>query len=508
MNIKSKIIVIIIFLVLSLGIFSFIMNENLFIDENMYVTAGVLIQEYSLYSEFSYLQMPYLPIMYGMIFKLTGTDKYLLTARIINVFFTLASAIFIFLIAYKVCGDLFISICTLLLFVFNETLIWTMGFAWNAVMPITFTLMAIYVYITSVKEERVSILGVMASGMLVALATGTKLYYGVVFIPFLIVALLFPSSFSRNRRLKIVFFPMIIGYLFGSIPVLYYMIQDFELFWFNNIGFHFLDEYDVTGIDSMNIQQKLQAGLKYLGKQTTISVFIAVITIGLLVISTLKKGNNNLLEYFGKKCVLVILLVIFTIPVAFIGSPVWEHYFALPLPFVILIIPSFFNILSANQRETVQLLFICLMIVVMLYGGPQLYGSVNRIATVNSWEPIRFHRDSKELREYIGELRDDEKVLSLYSLYAVEAGLPVYREFSSGVFLYPVGDLLNADQRKRINTPSPGTLIDFLEENPPKVLLLVMLQPQFDKPFYKFVEDNDYREMERHFFGHTIFIKK
>jgi hypothetical protein len=35
-----------------------------------------------------------------------------------------------------------------------------------------------------------------------------------------------------------------------------------------------------------------------------------------------------------------------------------------------------------------------------------------------------------------------------------------------------------------------------------------MLKPHYDKPFYDFVESNNYYELKRHFFGHTVFMKQ
>jgi len=507
MDTTTKITISIIFLILSLGIFSYIMNESLFVDEKMYVTAGVLVQDHALYTEFSYLQMPYLPLMYGAVFQFTGTEKYTLTARLLNVVFTVVSSIFLFLIAYRLSDNVFIGLSALILFVFNEIIIYTMGFAWNAVMPITFSLVGIYLFMISIRGNSVSMIGVAACGLFLALAAGTKLYYGVVIIPFIIVALFWPRSCSIRHRLKILVLPLIAGFIVGSLPVLYYMVRDFDIFWFNNVGFHFIDKHELTGVDGMSIFQKFRVGLYMLGKETLLILFIGLLFVIVQIIDSLKNIKGRVLNYISKEVVLLLILLTLTIPATFIGTPVIKHYFALPVPFVIILIPALYGVLPEERRKAAQVLLLCLIIVAGLYGGPQLYGNIDRLAAVNKWEPNRVHTEAQELRESIGKLQDDDKVATLYPLYAVEAGLPVYKEFSSGTFLYHVGDLLGEEKRRRYVTTSPNTLADFFEQNPPKVLLLANLQ-SFDAPFYEFVENHDYYEMEKHFFGHTIFIKK
>lgn len=44
-----------------IGLFAYTMTHRLSHDEQMYITAGVLLKQYRLYQDFAYLQMPYLP---------------------------------------------------------------------------------------------------------------------------------------------------------------------------------------------------------------------------------------------------------------------------------------------------------------------------------------------------------------------------------------------------------------------------------------------------------------
>ena len=55
--------IVIIFIMIALGVLSYMVGAPVNHDENMYISAGVLIQDQCLYQDFAYLQMPYLPFV-------------------------------------------------------------------------------------------------------------------------------------------------------------------------------------------------------------------------------------------------------------------------------------------------------------------------------------------------------------------------------------------------------------------------------------------------------------
>ena len=88
----SKIIYIFLLVVivgLSFLIFANSMTKDLGHDEHMYCTAGYLIARGELiYRDFSYVaQMPLHPLLLGLLYKIIGTDYYLLTGRLLSVVF-------------------------------------------------------------------------------------------------------------------------------------------------------------------------------------------------------------------------------------------------------------------------------------------------------------------------------------------------------------------------------------------------------------------------------------
>ena len=77
------------------------------------------------------------------------------------------------------------------------------------------------------------------------------MYYAVLLAPFAATSLLYPRSANLTKRVQVVLVPLVLGSMVGLLPVMYYAARNYELFMFNNLGYHqlntqwrFLTEYD------------------------------------------------------------------------------------------------------------------------------------------------------------------------------------------------------------------------------------------------------------------------
>ena len=60
------------------GAFAMSMTTSL-VDENMYISASVFVaQDQELYKDFAFLQVPYLPLLYGNLYRILGIESYYL----------------------------------------------------------------------------------------------------------------------------------------------------------------------------------------------------------------------------------------------------------------------------------------------------------------------------------------------------------------------------------------------------------------------------------------------
>lgn len=117
-------------------IFSNAMARPVERDENMYCSGGVLISQGNLiYKDFSYVsQLPYHPLLLSVIYKISGTTYYLLTARIVSCIADFLTVLFIILIYRKVFSafhfsGLLLGFAAATLFLFNPIVNYISGLA-------------------------------------------------------------------------------------------------------------------------------------------------------------------------------------------------------------------------------------------------------------------------------------------------------------------------------------------------------------------------------------------
>jgi hypothetical protein len=490
-----------IFVSLTWGLFTYIiMTDSLAHDEHMYIAAGVLAQNKALYQDFAYLQMPYLPLAYTALYQLIGSHYYLLTGRLLNFISMTLSAILIYLISYRITKSLFVATSVMLLLVWNETIIKTMWYFNSSIMPMTFSLLGFYLFLISLSKWNVNRLGTFLSGVCLAIATGTKLYYAVTLIPFLMVALLYPVSLSYRKRIFTVFLPIVAGFIVGLGPVWYYLFTDFEV-------------REITGYHrSMTFGSKLRFGWEIWSYPTNVVISIGVLYPFLIRISNglqrQERLNQFLSHWLHMECLLSILLVLVTTTTIITPTPLWPWYFMMPISFTVIFLSCCSQIIDDRHRYGWNVLLICLLILSFVFGGGRLIkSSVTRWQNVNDWKPIVVHRVAEQISEHIDVSAHREKVATLSPIYILEASLPIYDELSTGPFLYRVGDLIPDNKRTRLVGTSPNDLQSLFKVDPPKAIF-VGFQDDLDAPFIEYAQENNYVKIEKDFDGGTLYVRR
>ena len=78
---------------------AFAMNMTAFwYDEHMYITASVFVaQGKELYKDFAYLQTPYLPFLYGSLYRILGIESYyFFIGKLLSFLFLIISSVVLF----------------------------------------------------------------------------------------------------------------------------------------------------------------------------------------------------------------------------------------------------------------------------------------------------------------------------------------------------------------------------------------------------------------------------
>ena len=492
-------------------LFSYTVNTYIMNDEHMYVSAGVLAQSNTVYKDFAYLQMPYLPLVYAGIYKFTGTDLYLLYARYFSFLTVFASVVIIYLIGYLLTKEFLLALMGVLLYSFNEVLIHSMGFAWNAAPPIVFSLLAVYCYLYGTKRDDVKPLYLFITGLCIALAAGLKLYYITMVIPFVACSIVLPKSFTLGEKLRYSLFPLLFGFTMGLLPALYYFISDPQIFLFNNIGFHklnyewHLENNLLTVASTTSLLPKIRYLIQVAGWQTSMPLLIAV-PIAIVFVAYNHKSLTRIftLVYSNVQLFLIVSVLLVSILSVMIPSPLWQHHLAYPFPFIVLLVFTLYNYISLDHKKIYLSVIAIVVLFISIYGFPVVSSYIQHLTDYDRWTPVRFHREAQSITEHIGK---DGKIVTIEPLIALEGGRMVYNEFSTGHFLFHVSEILNSQQRELYSTTSLPSLQYWLEEVQPAGIVIPPNYRRVDQ-FRESIDHTYYFVIENASGNYEIYVRK
>ncbi len=499
-----------IIVLLILGMFSSTMCHSLNHDEHMYICAGVLVQDNALYTDFAYLQMPYLPLLYGALFQLTNTTYYLLWGRLLTFIFMIASTVLIYQIAYKLAKNHFVALWSTIFFAWCHPIIHVMPFAWNHTVPITFSLLAFYLYINGIKKFQINITYLFFAGFSLGVVVGTKLNYAVMLFPYFIILLFYPKSLKPFKRVLKLYLPILTGAFIGLLPlIIIYVKTDSDVFIFNNLGYHQINALwrTLTGYTlGMFTLGKMEFAWRELAYPSNLSIFLAVLYMLILYFKEKSFHKYGLKPFINNETLLCLLIVMFAILASFVPSPMFASYFSMSIPFVIIFVSLCYGNIKQINKLPIKVLLICLTILGFFYGGVRLFRYLPDLPGYKDWTTISVHRAARDIRDQIGDDGIKQKMATLSPIFALESGLPIYKELATGPFLFRIGDMLSDYERINYIGTSPNSLHALLEKDPPSSIY-VGHEGDLDQPFISYAEKNDYINIEGKYAGGILYVR-
>ncbi len=481
-------------------------------NEQMYVTAGVLVsQGQQLYTDFAYLQTPNLPLIYGLIFRLANTHEYLFLAKSMTFFFYLVAAFLLYIITKNLTKNHFWGVGVTTLFMLNSSVISAVEESSNYMLPITLTFAAFYIYLRAQEPSRWSYLKFLLSGICLALAMGTKLYYALLVPPFLFVLATYPHAKPFPLRLYRQLSPFFIGLLIGSMPILWYLIKDYRTFWFSNVGYHLLNaewrmntQYEIA----MTVASKLTFTAKLFEKTNDV-LLVAICALIFFVYRLIPPSTNR---DDAAPRFLAMSLIFASLPTVIIPSPLFAQYYAMPMSLLFLLLAVLYpytrtSIFQIGQALCNRFLLVIIFLSALLI-TPSFQKDVDR-----TWATIEIAMKSEEIAAALETYRDQPgKVATIAPLVVLEAGQAIYPEFATGPFLYRVGDLLPPHDRAAYKATSPETLSTLLSQDPPIAIFLVSDEDNdsyqmLEGPLRRFAEEYGYQNVKGDFDGSELYIQ-
>ena len=487
-------------------------------NEHMYIAASILVSgDQELYKDFAYLQMPYLPLLYGNLYKLLGvTSYYFLIGKLISFLFIVISSAILFFLSHKIINDFLLSLGILALFLLNMTIINPAREVSNYIMPVAFSMAGFYLFYASINRSHIKKFGIILSGIFLAISIGLKLTYIAVIIPFAIVIILYPIArrSSEKTTVKDIIYdlaiPFIVGITIGILPIFLFM-SDIKLFTFNNLTYHSITAQwrQIIGYKrNASPLSKLDYARQIYFEADNLILLFGII-LGLFLSIKKDKKIKQLIERQYPGQLLAFLLVFFTTVAALAPTPPFPQYFAMPVSFLfILLVFSLSSKFIGGLVLDRVLLLLILVVMAVIYNGPLLFNSIVKLTHRDGWTALAVHDDSMSIRNALisNDLPLDGKVATLSPLFIMESNLNIYPELATGPFLYRIGDLLTQEQRNHVVGTSPETISTLFSEDPP-VAILVGYEGKLDKPLIEYAVANNYRKIDIAGFRGKLYVQ-
>jgi hypothetical protein len=487
------------------GIFLlYLMHADIWHDESMYMSAGVLVQDHMLYRDFSYLQMPILPYLYAIIFRLTQSPYLLLCMKLFNWIAVVTTLAVFYRIVEHLTHSAFYAGAASICLAFNSIFLHSTKYMANAVLPLPFALLAILFYLRAIDTtSRRASWWTACSGAMIGIAVGIKSYY-IAAVPAMAFAALFaPPQLPPAQRLKTRFLPFCLACGAALLPVAYFFFSAPEAFTLNNFGYH------ITNSNFKEIEG-YQRAMTFGGKVDFIWNFLQFApNLGIILAIGFSawclRLDRNSWEWQSWRNQLFIPLIALTTAAAVVLKPLWLHYFVLPLPFVMIYAATFYPRLLPRSQKLVRVLVAMLAVFQTLLSGHYYYDRIPENIG-KPWQPLAFHEMAQKIADQIGPLSSCDRVATLSPHVALEARLPIYPEFATGIFLYRLAHTLAPAEQQIYITTSKETAEQFFAADPPKAFLVGKFITQ-EAPWIRFATSRGYRCITTDLQGLTLYVR-
>ncbi len=486
---------------LTAAVSAHIMMEPSDHNENMYVAAAVMAKSHYIYKDFSYAQMPFLPFFYSFLYEATGTDRLLFAARVLTCALWAVAAYALLGVARVVSGSRPISWCAFFLFATNTFVLRASTECSNYVSSMACFNVALLLFVIGIRSQHCRPLLLATGGLFAALAVGLKLYYVAVLPPLFVLALLYPRSVGPRERIFAGVLPLCVGFLAGITPALVIMCRDPKIFLFNNLLFYrittlaYLEHTIPQYATGLTLGSKVHVLLRDAFERPSVLLIFVSIAFSGSVVWARGRGRGKGLVSQAPLALGVSTTLLAAVLVAYM-TPLWPQYFAFPVPFAILTFAALHGQLRGGDRRANLRLSWILVGLCFLENGPNLIRRLPALTRPAQFVPMGFHRTALAVQRLVRQSSDTGPVATLTPIYPLEAGLPIYHELSTGIFLYWIGDRLTEMERRRYVATAPSVIDRMLEERPPRAILVGRYR-QEEVPLILYARRHGYQRFDK-----------
>jgi len=176
---------------------------------------------------------------------------------------------------------------------------------------------------------------------------------------------------------------------------------------------------------------------------------------------------------------------------AFVPTPMQRDYLAPIVPFVVILLAGLMGRWAVPSDRLLRQAITGLAVLSFVMGLTTSLRHLRRLPDPDAWTPISTRQAGQRLARVTSSAGAPVRVATLAPIYPLEGGLEIYRELSTGPFLYRVGDLIENERRDRYTGSSPKSVRKLLAADPPDAILLGF-EGKLEDPLAAFAQEHRY----------------
>jgi len=415
-------------------------------DEGFYLLASQLTaQGKHPYLDFFYPQMPYLPPIYGLFFKLVTPSLY--TARLISVSFSALLLICLVWFVYRTHRTWWLAAAALVLFACQPLILaWHVRLKTYAVSDLFMFLS--FVFLAMAPERKRSWVMTGLAGAWFGMAVNCRLIFAPLFPVLLLwIGLVFTRQ-KKSPALPPLGLFLLCSLVTSSYP-LWLLLQDTFAFWFDNVRFHYLSHPYLPW--TMRMVQRFESIQSFWSHPP--GAFIAILAFAGVIASAQRTIKNLNSEISAPEVlaggIMVVLLILYLQ-----ASPTYDQYFLQLFPYAVIV---FVPVLITIKRQLSRFpcpghkpLVASIAIFFVLSG---ISSSLGRIILRGRVGPLMYQtRTLDAIQKYmLQHAQSGEHLITWWPGYATQCQMNIWPHLEFGGAGYRVTDKLPAKKVDRLS---------------------------------------------------------
>jgi hypothetical protein len=220
------------------------------------------------------------------------------------------------------------------------------------------------------------------------------------------------------------------------------------------------------------------------------ALIVAALFIVVVAFTAWRRGPLLIGKYSDK--IFMILLMVAAIPFAFLPTSAGKQYLQPVVPYVLLSCAALYPLAQKIVERRQMFFFVRIVVAVLALQAGRFVVEAGRNLNPSLWAVTEVHDLSVLIARHVKK----GPIATLYPILVLDAGSPIYPQFSLGIFFFRSGNHLAPERVMELNGVSPRTLPLLLSEKPPGAVFIDGSLVGDDRPLWNWAQQNCYIEVD------------